>query len=131
MIRGIGIDSVEIERCSIWKSYTAIQLARIFLHDEIAYCFEHAPSTVQRLAARFAVKEAAYKALCTAYPDFAIPFLTFCKLVELIHTQHAPILSINWPCLQQHNTTIKPLVCHVSLTHTHTHATAIVILEEF
>lgn len=142
MIRGIGIDSVEIERCSTWKNYTATRLARIFSPNEITYCFEHTPSTIQRLAARFAVKEAAYKALCAAYPDVTIPFLTFCKFVELIHTQRAPdhflqkvtgrpTLSVNWSRLQQHNAGIKPLVCHVSLTHTRTYATAVVILEEF
>ncbi|MFI5332717.1 MAG: holo-ACP synthase [Candidatus Babeliales bacterium] len=131
MIRGVGIDSVELARCAIWQHYAAQQLTRIFSSAEIAYCFDHAPSTIQRLAARFAVKEAAYKAVCAAYPDTHIPFLTLCKAVELVQVpHHAPTLYINWSCLQQYNTNITALVCHVSVTHTLIYATAVVILED-
>jgi holo-[acyl-carrier protein] synthase len=129
MIRGIGIDSVELSRCILWNTYSAIQLERIFSPQEIAYCFDHTPSTTQRFAARFAAKEASYKAVCAAFPDLRIPFLTFCKASELIHTPSAPILSINWSYLQQYSSAIKPLICHVSLTHTRTQATALVIME--
>lgn len=131
MIRAIGIDSVTIARCSPWKHDTQKQLTRIFSPQEIAYCFEHEPSTLQRLAVRFAAKEATYKALCAAYPTLNIPFLTLCPLIELIqHPKSAPILSIAWSTLQRYSKTITPLISHVSATHTHTEATIIVILEE-
>lgn len=126
MIRGVGIDSVELARCAIWQQYTVHQLTRIFSPAEIAYCFDHAPSTIQRLAARFAAKEATYKALCAAYPDIRIPFLTLCKAVELIQVPNqAPTLAIQWISFLG----LTSLISHVSVTHTHTQATAIVILE--
>lgn len=131
MICGIGIDSVEIERCALWQEYTQRQLERVFSVNEINYCFAHAPSTAQRLAARFAAKEASYKALCTAYPNFSLPFLTACPLIQLIHHEHqAPTLFIDWNTLHHRNSAITPLTCHISVTHTRTHATAVVILEK-
>lgn len=126
MIVGVGIDCVEIERCAIWTFQDPGNLERIFSKQEISYCQEHAHKTAERFAARFAAREAFYKALCAAYPDVRIPFLTLCRLVEVVQIpDNAPTLSINWPTMGD----LQPLRCHTSLTHTRTTATALVILE--
>lgn len=130
MIHGIGIDSVVIERCALWQHYNLQRLERIFSPNEITYCFSHRPSTTQRFAALFAVKEASYKAFCSAYPNAQLPFLTWCKLVELKHQSNgAPTIGIAWEHVKAHIPTVQPLRSHASITHTHTCATAMVIFE--
>ena len=61
-VLGVGLDLVEIHR--IWASVDRFGerfLRRVFTPDEISYCGLH----VQRLAARFAAKEAVAKAFGT------------------------------------------------------------------
>lgn len=64
MIAGIGVDIIEVDRIA-----RAVQrqgdrfLQRVFTPDEIAYCCSGEPQRFRRLAARFAAKEAALKAL--------------------------------------------------------------------
>lgn len=63
MVLGIGIDIIEIER--IKKSvdeYGKAFLKKIYTETEITYSFSR-PNKYQHLAARFAAKEAIYKAL--------------------------------------------------------------------
>lgn len=64
-IVGIGLDATEIPRiAAVLGRYGERFLHRVFTEEEIAYCLRHrfpAPS----LAARFAAKEAAAKALGT------------------------------------------------------------------
>lgn len=67
MVIGIGIDIIEIER--IKKSidtYGDSFLNKIFTKNELDYCLaKH--NKYQHLAARFAAKEAIYKALATGW----------------------------------------------------------------
>jgi holo-[acyl-carrier protein] synthase len=66
-IIGIGIDATEIDRVrDLARRYGDRFLGRVYTEAELAYCQRHrdpAPS----LAARFAAKEAAMKALGTGY----------------------------------------------------------------
>ena len=64
MIIGIGIDHIEISRIkkTIIKNKEKF-LKRIFLDKEVDYC-EGKADKYQHYAARFAAKEAVYKALC-------------------------------------------------------------------
>lgn len=63
MILGIGTDIVENRRIErLWKRYGDLFLSRIFTEEEIRYSLSHS-DPVPHLAARFAVKEAAVKAL--------------------------------------------------------------------
>ena len=77
MIQAIGVDLVEIKRFERWHSYSDTTLKRIFSQQEIEYARAEPRLSAQRLAARFAVKEAAYKAL-----SLNIPFLMACKALE-------------------------------------------------
>ena len=64
-IVGIGLDATEIDRIGdVLARHGERFLTRVYTDDEVAYCLRHrdpAPS----LAARFAAKEAAMKALGT------------------------------------------------------------------
>lgn len=67
MIVGLGVDIAEIDRIDgAIRRHGAHFLERIFTPDEIAYCERHRNKS-ERYAARFAVKEAAMKALGTGW----------------------------------------------------------------
>lgn len=117
MINGVGIDSVEIHRCAHWHTYSPERLKRLFSQEELDYCLSVPAKSAERFAARFAAKEAFYKALC-ASGDPQLPFFIIARQVHVIYRQKRPILKNNW----NH--------AHLSITHTATTATAIVILEE-
>lgn len=124
MILGIGIDTVEVARFAQWHSYSRTKLLRIYSSQEIDYCLHSPHLCAQRFAVRFAAREALYKALA-AYTGDMPPFLTLCTAVTITHNmQGAPLLIIDWDMLPTVSTTY-PLI---SLSHTHTTATALVIL---
>lgn len=129
MIIGIGVDSVEIARFNNWHTYTNQQLLRIFCQAEIDHCLSCPVKSAERFAARFAVREAFYKAVLQTQPDLNLPLLKICKAVYVAKNQNGSgILHIDWPSLpllDQNNTT-----CHVSWSHTATLATAFVILNK-
>jgi len=112
----VGIDAVDIHRMRNLAYASHWQLRRIFTEHEIAYCFAESTLTLSRLATRFAAKEATWKALSqyTSPPAF----LTLCRNTEII-LHHGLRLCI--PMYPGLNTS-------VSLTHTNTTATAIVIV---
>lgn len=67
MIVGIGIDIVEVKRiAAIIESQKERFLRRVYTLDEVAYC-EQFKNRYERYAGRFAVKEAAMKALGTGW----------------------------------------------------------------
>ena len=69
MVIGIGIDIIEIDRIkSNVEKYGDEFLNKVFTPNEIEYCM---PKTnkYQHLAARYAAKEAVYKALATGWQE--------------------------------------------------------------
>jgi len=131
MILGIGIDSVEIARFNEWVTFSKERMLRIFSAYELDYCLALPAKSAERLAVRFAAREACFKALSPLYPT--APFLTLCKAITILHNPSgSPVLSIDWEYLAQkgHPKNIQKLAIHLSLTHTRTLATAIVILEK-
>jgi holo-[acyl-carrier protein] synthase len=68
MIKGIGVDMVEIGRVAKLIGEDRGFAARIFTDREIAYC-ESKFSKAQHYAARFTAKEAFFKALGTGFRD--------------------------------------------------------------
>jgi holo-[acyl-carrier protein] synthase len=129
MIVGIGIDSIEIERFSQWHTYAQTTLERIFSPQEIDYCLKVPIKTAERLAVRFAAREAFYKALCAMKPQKQIPFLTICKKIYTESNEYAAqSLNINWKSILGQKET--SLITHLSLTHNQTMALALVIIEE-
>ena len=68
MIKGVGVDMVEIERVRRLIESDSGFAARVFTAREIAYC-EGKFSRAQHYAARFTAKEAFFKALGTGFRD--------------------------------------------------------------
>lgn len=132
MIVGIGIDSVEIARMNSWISHPDQQLARVFCASEIAYARSCPAKQAERLAARFAAKEAFFKALCQMIPGHNIPFLTLCRnTCTRARSNAAPTLEIDWIALAQAATLPHATpISHLSITHTRSIATALVLLED-
>ncbi|HBL98384.1 TPA: hypothetical protein DDZ86_01935 [Candidatus Dependentiae bacterium] len=124
LIVGLGMDSVEIERFSHFKTYSARQLNRIFSTKEIAYCLNSPCKSAERFAVRFAAKEALFKALSQATKLENLSFLNVCKAssVEKHPFLH---LSVLWDTLQ-----LPPFFILVTLTHTAKTASAIVLLQK-
>ena len=64
-IRGIGVDVVKVDRLSqSIERFGARMEARLFTPDELEYCRRH-KEPMPHLAARFAAKEAFFKAIGT------------------------------------------------------------------
>lgn len=131
MILGIGIDSIDIRRFAQWHRFSYQQLTRIFSPQEISYCLSESCTSAQRFAVRFAAREALLKALNHGVLP-GVPLLAVCKAVSIAHNKHnAPIMQINWnvltgPLSTTPISTISPLI---SLTHSDSIATAIVLLQ--
>jgi len=119
MILGIGHDAVAIARFAHWHTYSHKKLQRIFSEHEIRYCVQTPLKSAERFAARFAAKEALYKALCQIGTGTTRPFLTLCAQSELVPSPQGPQIKTTYP-LQG---TIS-----VSITHTDTYAYAIVVI---
>jgi holo-[acyl-carrier protein] synthase len=67
MIVGLGIDVAEVKRIgAVIESQKERFLRRVYTQDEVAYC-EQFRKRYERYAGRFAVKEAAMKALGTGW----------------------------------------------------------------
>lgn len=71
MILGIGVDIIEIDRIkSVIDRFDKRFLNKIYTENEINYCINKA-NKYQHFAARFAAKEAIYKALSEAEQKIA------------------------------------------------------------
>lgn len=71
MILGIGVDIIEIDRIkSVIDRFDRRFLNKIYTENEINYCINKA-NKYQHFAARFAAKEAIYKALSEAEQKLA------------------------------------------------------------
>lgn len=67
MVLGIGVDIIEIERIKeSVERFGEHFLNKIFTKNELSYCIEKA-NKYQHLAARFAAKEAVYKAIASSW----------------------------------------------------------------
>ncbi len=139
MIKGLGVDAVEIQRFMPWVHYPRAQLARIFSAAELDYCFAlcasidmHHAVIAQRLALRFAAREAFFKALSSLDPVHTVPFLTVCRHVA-IHKHVSGVISllVDWQALRQAGLTLAndQVIVHLSATHTAVTAFVAVIIE--
>jgi holo-[acyl-carrier protein] synthase len=124
MITGIGIDVIQNDRIreSI-ERYGDRFLNRIYTEGEIAYCKKSARPEIH-YAARFAAKEAAFKALGTGWSG-GVKW----KDVELVRLPSGkPGLHLHGDALA-HATSAGAKQFHVSLTHDELVSCAVVIFE--
>jgi holo-[acyl-carrier protein] synthase len=125
MIVGIGIDLVEIERVRRLLESEQGDRARerLFSAVELEIAGRSA-SAIETLAARFAAKEAAMKALGTGWSG-GVGF----RDVEVGRDERgAPTLALGGEAATRARA-LGVARCHVSLSHTRTHAQALVVLE--
>ncbi len=125
MILGIGVDTVEIERFALWYTYSKKKLSRIFSPQEIDYCLQQPNKSAERFAVRFAAREALFKALSYAQPNYSLPFLTLCSRISIIKTNNRPYIALHGDI----GIDLAGLIFHISLSHSRNHATALVIIE--
>ncbi len=125
MIVGIGTDLVHIPRIAeMHKRWGARFVHRIFCDEEAEYCLSYR-EPAHFLATRFAAKEACSKALGTGMGK-GVSWRQIC----VIHDKNnRPILRLSGKALCRARD-IGAQRWHVSLTHEHEYAHAIVILED-
>ncbi len=124
MITGLGSDIIEVSR--VRKSIETISGFRekIFSGTEISYC-EKKKNKFESYAARFAAKEAFFKALGTGWRNG----MAFCE-VEIINDELGkPVMILTGRSLEEKEKYGITAV-HVSLSHTKESAVAVVILEK-
>ena len=84
MIRGVGIDSVDIkEMREICDDFSNAFTRRTFTSAELQQAIQR-PDTASFLAGRFAVKEATFKALAHLCPQGSFDF----RCVETLHDEN-------------------------------------------
>jgi len=120
VIKGIGIDIVEIDRIrDAVQRWSRKFLEKIFNDSEISYCYKRI-NVFQCLACRFAAKEAFIKALSDSEPRGGVPGLK-------------DILILNYPSGKPYITVRgdlpEPYIISLSLSHERHYAVAMVILE--
>lgn len=123
MIKGTGIDIIEVERIrNVLERDTGFR-DKIFTPEEIRYC-ESKKNKYQHYAARFSAKEALMKAIGTGW-RFGIRFAD----IEVFHNDLGqPQIRVSGKANEMlSNLSISKI--HVSLSHLKELATAIVIIE--
>ncbi len=124
MIEGIGIDMIEVERIKHNIEKDAGFKEMIFSENEIIYC-ESKTNKFEHYAARFAAKEAFFKALGTGWSEG-----TYFKDVEIIHNENGkPGIKLSGET-QTTLAALEIIKISVSLSHLKTLATAVVIIEK-
>ena len=124
MIVGTGVDIAEVHRiAAAVKRFGDRFLKRVFTAEEIRYCLGK-PNTAERLAARFATKEAGMKAIGTGLRHG----ITWHDVEVVRFPGHRPVLKFSGKAAEF----AARLGCkrtHLSLSHTADQAIAPVILE--
>ena len=125
MIVGIGVDIVDIARIqSLLDRYRERFLGRVYTEEETAYAMRGA-NAAERLAGRFAVKEAVLKALGTGKTQGIL-----WKDVETVRGRFGkPEVHLRGQAVKWANMRGSGAV-HVSITHDGGKAVAFVILEK-
>ena len=123
MIVGVGIDVIEVARIrAVWERHGDRFLRRIYTEDEQAAV--HGVRE-QYLAARFAVKEAAFKALGTGWAR-GVRWIDV-EVSNLASGQ--PVLSFRGHA-ERRMRELGATHVHVSISHTAAYAVAQVVLEQ-
>ena len=124
MIKGIGIDIIEIERVKkAIDRYRENFLERVYTEKELEYCRSHKAYRYPELAVRFAAKEAFSKALGVGIAGFArkndgVNW----KEIEIVNDSRGkPQISFRGKISDK---------VHVSLSHSRDFAVASVYVEE-
>ena len=124
MIKGIGIDIIEIDRIrEAVEKYNDSFLGKVFTEKELRYCRNRKALKYPELAVRFAAKEAYAKAMGTGIKGLGRSNSGIAwKDIEIINNSHGkPLISIRSEVSQK---------VYVSLSHSQDYAVASVYVEE-
>ena len=124
MIKGIGVDIIEIERVrNAVEKYGEAFLNRVFTDKEIRYCRKRNAYRIPELAVRFAAKEAYSKAIGTGIKGFGRRNKGInWKDVEIVNEPSGkPVIVMKGEVA---------LSAHVSLSHSRDNAVACVYVED-
>lgn len=124
MIKGIGNDITEVERLAAKITGTQGFRELVFSEAEIAYC-EKQVHKYEHYAARFAAKEAFFKALGTGW----LSGTAFNEVEIINNTDGKPAINLRGNT-RSTVTSIGNFTILVSLSHISAIASAVVILEE-
>jgi holo-[acyl-carrier protein] synthase len=124
MIKGMGIDSIELHRVErIYRQYGEQFLNRIFAPEEQAYALRY-KDPVPRLAGRFAAKEACMKALGTGWNN-GVRWRDIVVINSRLGKPEMRLLGKAHDYAERQGVTS----IHVSITHSREHAMVVVIFE--
>lgn len=125
MICGIGIDLVENDRMDrIIAKWGSKFLQRVFSDGEINYCKKHAQASIN-FGARFAAKESFVKAL-----GIGLGMGVKLKEIEVVNDQKGKPDLVLWGEAKAQIEKRNIAKVHLSLTHTRSYASAVVLLEK-
>jgi holo-[acyl-carrier protein] synthase len=116
---GIGIDIVELDEFAESVGKRQRMLERVFTPRELAYCRAR-PAPMQHLAARFAAKEAAFKAVGTGWSK-GVRW----RDVEVVSGPGGRPLLVVRGALGRLS---RAAAFHVTLTHSGSYAAAVVVM---
>ena len=138
----IGTDIVAVERLKRFDRFSYDQMRRIFSREELDYCKLGDSFDWQKLAARFAAKEAFFKAMSAMLVSLGktkheFSFLFLCQHVSVSKTEwDVPVLVVAWEAIEEKirekflsRVFTKTPVSQLSLAHEQSHAIATVLLE--
>lgn len=124
MVNGVGIDMIEVERITTSLSKSSGFRELVFSPGEIVYC-ESKRFKYEHYAARFAAKEAFFKALGTGWAKGT----AFHEIEIVNNADGKPEINL----LGESSNLISTMniaKIHVSLSHIKTMASAVVIIEQ-
>jgi holo-[acyl-carrier protein] synthase len=124
LIFGIGNDIVEVERIQKAAERTASFLNKLFTEKERQYCNERKAGKYQSYAARYAAKEAFFKAMGTGY-RYGFAFHEVEVLNDALGKPEVHVTGRVADFLQEKR--IRHI--HLTLSHVKEMATAFVVLE--
>lgn len=125
MIKGIGIDIVEIKRIEqLITNYSSHFLEKVFTSSEIAYCSRMAKPAIH-FAGRWASKEAFYKAL----PQPCQKYSTWKSIEIMTMDAGRPQIRICSDTLRRQLEKENITLMHVSISHERKYCVASVVLE--
>lgn len=132
MVHGVGIDIVQLSRIArAISTYGERFLKRVYSPGEIQYCEADPAERVARYAARFAAKEAAFKAFRDdpASRDDLGAVLSWRDFEVARNPSGAPALELSGRAAEVRDR-LGITAIHVSLSRTKASASAIVIAEK-
>jgi holo-[acyl-carrier protein] synthase len=120
MVKGIGTDITSIERI---RDLSQGAISRVLTPQEEAYCRQHT-DPFERIAGRFAAKEAIFKALGTGWAQG----LGWNQIEILPDSLGAPQATLTGPAANR-MATIGATRCFISISHEKLFAVAFAVLE--